>query len=391
MQRAATETDKTIAVLSSNYLQAAYTQSEWGAAFVNDPRGIDRKLIPIRVAECEPTGILKPIVYVDLIGLTEEDARAALLGAFSERAKPESAPAFPGGPTPPTSHATAAQPAYPGEANVAFESVVPTLLARAENAGHDPLRESLSTDERFQLIQRLNAIPQQQFSMLVFAVRPPPGLIPPMPATQADRADALLAWAEGSNNCGVSTLRRLLETVDEALFRDFKKHLQWQWYYYDTSTSNSCYVALELFVYGRHQQAFTRLLRGQKDNPEAQGIYKRIKQTFASESSLWRAVATHTEIQDLSWGQVQLNLDWQYETHPGSLFRAWQAWQESLQSGNEEDAVRTIAELLSGQKHNAQVMDFYRAAFATNPERLMSMVDNMINPESIKARMSHRT
>jgi hypothetical protein len=55
MQRGATDTDKTIAVLSPQYLLSGFTQSEWTASFAKDPEGKYRKLIPVRVAECEPT------------------------------------------------------------------------------------------------------------------------------------------------------------------------------------------------------------------------------------------------------------------------------------------------------------------------------------------------
>ena len=156
---------------------------------------------------------MAPLVYVDLVGSPEKDARAALLAAFSERAKPQLAPAFPGGPTSPTPHTTPVQPAYPGAANAASESVVPTLLARAESAGHEPARTDLSAMERLRFIRELNALPPQQFSMLVFGVNPPPGLIPPMPAAQGDRAAALLSWAEGPGGCGLSVLRDLLKAV----------------------------------------------------------------------------------------------------------------------------------------------------------------------------------
>ena len=42
MQKASSETRKTVVVLSDNYLQADYTQPEWAAAFVQDPRGESR-------------------------------------------------------------------------------------------------------------------------------------------------------------------------------------------------------------------------------------------------------------------------------------------------------------------------------------------------------------
>ena len=115
MQQAATGAKQTIAVLSKKYLESIFTTSEWAAAFAQDPQGRKQKLIPIRVAPCELTGILAPIIYLDLVGLPEEDARVALLGAFSDRSKPARAPAFPGTQRP---RVSPTQLAYPGTANV---------------------------------------------------------------------------------------------------------------------------------------------------------------------------------------------------------------------------------------------------------------------------------
>jgi len=97
MQKAADGTRKTVVVLTDNYLQADYTQSEWAAAFVDDPRGDQRKLIPLRVEPCKPTGLLKPLIFADLVGLTQDEAKNAILTAVSDnRPKPDKAPAFPG-------------------------------------------------------------------------------------------------------------------------------------------------------------------------------------------------------------------------------------------------------------------------------------------------------
>src|SRR5262245_22433090 len=74
MERAATGADRMIAVLSQDYLNAAFTQSEWAAAFTQDPKGKERKLIPIRVKECKPEGIFASIIYLDLVGLTSQEA-----------------------------------------------------------------------------------------------------------------------------------------------------------------------------------------------------------------------------------------------------------------------------------------------------------------------------
>src|SRR5207249_170395 len=72
------------------------TQSEWAAAFVRDPQGEQRTLVPIRVSDCKPKGLLSSLIYVDLVGFSEQDARSAILGAFSSRAKPAQSPPFPG-------------------------------------------------------------------------------------------------------------------------------------------------------------------------------------------------------------------------------------------------------------------------------------------------------
>jgi hypothetical protein len=95
MQRATGEAQKTIVILSQDYLNAAYTQSEWAAAFAQDPLSLQRKIIPIRVKECKPDGILKQIIYVDLVGLSEQEASETVLNAFQDRAKPTLRPKFP--------------------------------------------------------------------------------------------------------------------------------------------------------------------------------------------------------------------------------------------------------------------------------------------------------
>jgi len=143
MQKAASETRKTVVVLTDNYLQADYTQPEWAAAFVQDPRGDHRTLIPVRVAPCSPTGLLKPLIYADLVGLPAEAAKAAVLTAVSDdRPKPAQPPAFPGTAADPASPA----PAYPGILLDLGRLPIPgphfvgreTELARLDAAWDDP-------------------------------------------------------------------------------------------------------------------------------------------------------------------------------------------------------------------------------------------------------------
>jgi hypothetical protein len=97
MQEGLKQAERMIAVLSPAYLQATFPAPEWAAAFADDPQGLQRKLVPVRVASCNPKGLLKSVVYIDLVGLDETKSLEALLdGVKPGRAKPTKAPAFPG-------------------------------------------------------------------------------------------------------------------------------------------------------------------------------------------------------------------------------------------------------------------------------------------------------
>ena len=87
---------RTIAVLSPDYFNSGFTPSEWAAAFRHDPKGEQRLLVPVRVRACDVEGLLGQVVYIDLVGYDEPEARTRLLaGVRHERAKPLVSPAFP--------------------------------------------------------------------------------------------------------------------------------------------------------------------------------------------------------------------------------------------------------------------------------------------------------
>jgi len=97
MQNAAAKADRTIAVLSPDYLESSFATPEWAAAFADDPMGSKLKLVPVRVRECDPNGLLKAVIRIDLVGVDEVVARQQLIDGLSTgRAKPSSAPKFPG-------------------------------------------------------------------------------------------------------------------------------------------------------------------------------------------------------------------------------------------------------------------------------------------------------
>jgi hypothetical protein len=75
MQKAATNAECTIALLSPAYLKSRFGSAEWAAAFAQDPAGLERKLIPIRIRECSTDGLLKTVVCIDIVGVDEAIAR----------------------------------------------------------------------------------------------------------------------------------------------------------------------------------------------------------------------------------------------------------------------------------------------------------------------------
>lgn len=97
MQHGAKFANHTLALLSENYLGSDYTQPEWAAAFASDPTGMQQKFMPVRIEDIELEGLLPQIIYIDLVGKDENQAKTAILeGVLTKRKKPTSPPPFPG-------------------------------------------------------------------------------------------------------------------------------------------------------------------------------------------------------------------------------------------------------------------------------------------------------
>jgi hypothetical protein len=105
MGRAHARAQRTLAVLSDHYVGSDFTLAEWSARFAQDPAAREDRLVPVKVGPIADEGILGPLVYADLTGCDEEEARSRLLGRVrkavdaSYRAKPQARPGFPGGPS----------------------------------------------------------------------------------------------------------------------------------------------------------------------------------------------------------------------------------------------------------------------------------------------------
>jgi hypothetical protein len=99
MHRALEQCSRIIAVLSPDYLASDFCKTEWLAAFEEDPTGTAQRLIPVRIADFKPTGLLAGRTYIDLVDKSETEAAAFLLKRLKQlnqgRAKPAAAPGFP--------------------------------------------------------------------------------------------------------------------------------------------------------------------------------------------------------------------------------------------------------------------------------------------------------
>lgn len=114
MQKALLKSDRMIAVLSKDYLNSEYCQPEWAAAFTKDPSSKKRILIPVRISDVKPDGLLAAINYIDLFGMTEDIAEKALINGVDINDIPRIRPVFPG------MH----REQFPGSAS--FKNLIPT-------------------------------------------------------------------------------------------------------------------------------------------------------------------------------------------------------------------------------------------------------------------------
>jgi len=95
---------RVVALFSRAYFdRERYTTEEWTAALLHVPGMEQGRLVPVRVEEV-PAGqvpaVPRPLVYCDVFGVGEEQARGVLLEAVAGPVRPGRAPAFPGPGTP---------------------------------------------------------------------------------------------------------------------------------------------------------------------------------------------------------------------------------------------------------------------------------------------------
>src|ERR1022692_1570397 len=89
--------DRVVALWSAEYFRPSrYTTHEWSAVLADGREG---RLVPVRIEDVpadQVPPILRPMLYRDLFGLEEDEARRVLLEAVSGLAGPGGKPAYPG-------------------------------------------------------------------------------------------------------------------------------------------------------------------------------------------------------------------------------------------------------------------------------------------------------
>ena len=158
MNRAHEQTDRTIAVLSDNYLGSDFAMAEWTARFRQDPSGREDRLVPVKVGTMTRESILGPIVYADLTNCNEGDAARRLLGRVKKavdatyRARPSNRPDFPG----PAARRIQHKPDFPAPGTTASSDPGPPFLA--PRAPHPFIGREADTAKVVELLNSCEAI-----------------------------------------------------------------------------------------------------------------------------------------------------------------------------------------------------------------------------------------
>jgi hypothetical protein len=187
MQHATTSAERLVAVLSAAYLRSVHGEAEWRVFYAKDPSGERGLLLPVRVSDIEPPGLLKTRIYADLVRRDAESARATLLTAARRvRGKPTYEPEFPGTVSRPMRHATEA-PQFPGES----ESQLP-IEARSSVRGYQHLAASSGSRQSALPQELLEDVNSEALPRRVEGVKELGRLLHAQPAEVAHQARALL-------------------------------------------------------------------------------------------------------------------------------------------------------------------------------------------------------
>ncbi|HEX9538827.1 MAG TPA: toll/interleukin-1 receptor domain-containing protein [Streptosporangiaceae bacterium] len=91
--------DRVVALFSGAYFdRSRYTTQEWSVSVLHSP-GMRDRLVPVRVEDvpaAQMPAMLRPLLFRDVFGVAEEEARRVLLEAVEGPRRPDHGPVFPG-------------------------------------------------------------------------------------------------------------------------------------------------------------------------------------------------------------------------------------------------------------------------------------------------------
>ena len=114
MQDGVSHSARVIVVLSPAYIDSVFGAAEWQTIWAHDPTGAKRRVIPVRVADCERPGLLAGIVGIDLFDVPQPKALQRLQDAINR--------------------------ALAGQGETAEAALVPGSGSRRHRHGHGALR-----------------------------------------------------------------------------------------------------------------------------------------------------------------------------------------------------------------------------------------------------------
>ena len=78
------ECRKLVVILSNSYLKSKWCEAEWTSKLAEQMRLQERRIIPIRIEPIDLTGLLSPIVYIDIVDKGEDEAKYEILSGIKD-------------------------------------------------------------------------------------------------------------------------------------------------------------------------------------------------------------------------------------------------------------------------------------------------------------------
>lgn len=76
------ECQKLVVILSENYLKSKWCEAEWTSKLAEQIKLNERRIIPIRIEPVDLKGLLSPIVYIDIVDKSENEAKDEILNGI---------------------------------------------------------------------------------------------------------------------------------------------------------------------------------------------------------------------------------------------------------------------------------------------------------------------